>query len=1009
MKGKRFLALLTASLLLAAFLPMTALAADVVMKNGTLLNYANTSELISNGGFDSGFDNWLSGTGEMLLEENFELTEDRSGVATSSSLHPLKNHRAALAGSIKRSVALEEGKKYYYSFYIKNTKTTGHTASPYSSLRTSISGKDAQGALLTSQQLIAGEFTTDGEWLLNEAIFDTTGIAEPQLDIAFSLLKSGEFMFDDFSLREVTTVSTSVTVNFVLPSGTPITAPLDEGFTVLGYGEPIENLAAGGSFVYDAPDSFSAGGIVYYRDAAFDETAATITALSETAANNVITATYAPLDISSIKPVASRVLIEGSDLALPKTVGVVFANGSEAETAVEWTNLSEAVLGTNILTGAVAGTTLTAQMELELLSCDAFSSEVWQQARQGADANHMLQASYSGHVVVEFDLEYTTAGDVAVMYSSTSATPMDSTPFDQPIMMRSDENVIYTYSGGTIYRDRAFSYETGVKYRVQIDFHTTNQTYSIRIINTATGASSLITPDEGCAFNNNADFINRISVCCPLGSGKAAVSNHAVSWIDGYATKKYVTTIGAQEHSSVYEKVAPGTVSVDTPAETIVDGGVTYYYDAATSVNIGQEVTVAAGETAEFVAAYIFMDYIDVTIQYLNELDVEIRTSYTTQVLRGEDFVVDAALVPSIITYQEVRYDVLDYQSEYSDVADDLLIEIRYEVSRVERANVSKGDTLRGDGSSQPYADYLNRIMVDGREWSSSGGMYGVLTIELTAIDETLDYKDAKLYLMAGADSNLTTASTINAYVIDLEDDWERGFVVDVSVPEYDAYMTAQISQDGYTVLDITRALNMNKGKSQVDLLLTTPDTSATYPDGGYVVFYSENTANAPYVEYKTQQHVTEYATLTVNIVDDIGGQLSTTGAQMEIGRAYTYAYEDTITVDGVTYTFNELRSDSVTIDYVEGDAQITLVYDRPFGYKTSCVIEDGTVKVTLDIGSLAQSEAVLLIAAYSAEGELCAFTSVPAQAGSFELQAPDAAAAKAFVWNKLSEMAPLN
>lgn len=155
--------------------------------------------LIPNGSFSDGFTHWTDGTSSAaeLSPDNFVL-EPSGGVDDGAYIKSLKNEGGAGAGTIGTGWAIEAGKTYYFSYYVKHQdgEAAAETAQYLKVSLTNDKTNTAEPLVLIGGSQVGA----NGEWTKNETAF-TNSTPYAYLVARFRWL-STQFAFDDFRLFE---------------------------------------------------------------------------------------------------------------------------------------------------------------------------------------------------------------------------------------------------------------------------------------------------------------------------------------------------------------------------------------------------------------------------------------------------------------------------------------------------------------------------------------------------------------------------------------------------------------------------------------------------------------------------------------------------------------------------------------------------------------------------------------------------------------------------------------
>lgn len=188
----------------------------------------NGENLIANPQFDNGFDNWTSGNGTPLSEDNFTIVAD-GGPDGSACLKSLSSAGSGTAQSIKTGWELTVGKTYLFSCWAKR-ENMGN--SQYSRLYLS----DSQNG--TNQEIATLTYESN-TWVQTKIIFT----ADRQYLVANFGWLGGPTSFDCFFLGEVEASSELFTDNFTatIESAKELLATTEEGTGRGQYSTEVRN------------------------------------------------------------------------------------------------------------------------------------------------------------------------------------------------------------------------------------------------------------------------------------------------------------------------------------------------------------------------------------------------------------------------------------------------------------------------------------------------------------------------------------------------------------------------------------------------------------------------------------------------------------------------------------------------------------------------------------------------------------------------------------------------
>jgi hypothetical protein len=158
------------------------------------------SNLIPNPGFEDGFTGWTDGTGATAITAaNFTLASG-GGVDGSACLLSKISDAIGSASSIGTGWAIEPGKTYYFSFFVKHQEASA-AENVYEYLKVSLTNSKTNTAEPTFV-LNGASVGANGEWTKNEAVFSNT--ANYAYVIARFRWLGAALGFDSFTLCEAT-------------------------------------------------------------------------------------------------------------------------------------------------------------------------------------------------------------------------------------------------------------------------------------------------------------------------------------------------------------------------------------------------------------------------------------------------------------------------------------------------------------------------------------------------------------------------------------------------------------------------------------------------------------------------------------------------------------------------------------------------------------------------------------------------------------------------------------
>ncbi len=240
MKNKtmiRRVALLLCLSLIIGIIPIGMLSMPVsgaVVPTGTGSTGSTATDLVANGGFESGTDNWKWGSGNGYLTAS---TDAHSGEAS------IKHKALTSSGqSTTQKVAVEAGKTYKFSAWVKVLSGTGGFLWVYD--------KDVT--------LYHNKFTTvdecNGNWVeLSSEFVPAAGITEVTIEFGTHSNQSAEYLIDDISIVEV--------VEDVPENTEPVNLLINGDFE-----SGVENWKANSGFTAVTDDKYSGEGAAQYVD-----------------------------------------------------------------------------------------------------------------------------------------------------------------------------------------------------------------------------------------------------------------------------------------------------------------------------------------------------------------------------------------------------------------------------------------------------------------------------------------------------------------------------------------------------------------------------------------------------------------------------------------------------------------------------------------------------------------------------------------------------------------------
>lgn len=161
-----------------------------------------STNLISNPGFEDGFNFWTDATSSAnILNSSYFSLKSNGGIDNSKYIVGLKNESSSSAGSIGTSWSIEKNKKYYFSYYAKyenSSETTNNEEWCKVSL-TNDRYSSSEPHILKNSTYVLG----NSQWTKNEVIFENDSYN--YLVARFRWLNN-RLGFDDFALYEISDV-----------------------------------------------------------------------------------------------------------------------------------------------------------------------------------------------------------------------------------------------------------------------------------------------------------------------------------------------------------------------------------------------------------------------------------------------------------------------------------------------------------------------------------------------------------------------------------------------------------------------------------------------------------------------------------------------------------------------------------------------------------------------------------------------------------------------------------
>lgn len=186
-----------------------------------------SNNLVPNPGFEDGFSGWTDATtsSATLSSSNFTINQT-GGIDNSKFLIGLKNESSTSAGSIGTGWPIENGKKYYFSFYIKYLSTSSSAGTEQWS-KVSLTNDKSSGQepklLFDGANLNGG-----GVWTKNDLVFTNSDPSFAFIVARFRWLEN-RLGFDNFSLQEVEEVVNSSGLEAIINEAKSIYNPDSNG------------------------------------------------------------------------------------------------------------------------------------------------------------------------------------------------------------------------------------------------------------------------------------------------------------------------------------------------------------------------------------------------------------------------------------------------------------------------------------------------------------------------------------------------------------------------------------------------------------------------------------------------------------------------------------------------------------------------------------------------------------------------------------------------------------
>jgi len=349
------------------------------------------------------------------------------------------------------------------------------------------------------------------------------------------------------------------------------------------------------------------------------------------AGENVIRVTYVEKVDEIISENLKTEVIQGNTPVMPKAqVKIATESGEELIKTVDvnW-NLGELVVGENPVTGTVGGQSVTATVIV--YPCDEAVADVYDDT-PSPDVIQ-LGRTYTGKIYTEFDIVVNKTGDNVTSYGDANATDGFSKSATN-LQWKPDNNIVSRIGkNDTTATDfnTGVKYQDGVRYRVrtyidtngQSNYYATNQTRG-NVSQTPDGVVNgnyriFITPEggeefeatlpevngrAGNGFRANAQSISKFFAGTNGYGGIVTVTNHKISWLEGYVPVKIQRQFGEGEPEVVETlKNEPGKDFTYEAPESLYKDGIFYVLDKTNSA-LSYEAGVA-GEEEVLTAVYV--------------------------------------------------------------------------------------------------------------------------------------------------------------------------------------------------------------------------------------------------------------------------------------------------------------------------------------------------------------------------------------------------------------------
>ena len=405
-----------------------------------------------------------------------------------------------------------------------------------------------------------------------------------------------------------------VTINFVDKNGAALQNPV------------IYNGFIGQEFTPSAVDRIVKDKVVYYP---VNNVSAYTKVLAQPEETIDMIFDVKALDAESpSKPIE---VIDGNTPIMPK-VKVTLETDPEDEVVVrdveaQW-NLEDLKVGENTVTGNALGVEVTATVIV--YPCD---ENVPNLENAASMIHQKLSRNYVGKIYTEYDIIVNKTGDNATSYGPENANDGFGGSATN-LQFKNDNNIVSRIGkndGSATDFNTGVKYQDGVRYRVrtyidtngQSNYYATNQTRG-NVSQTPDGVVNgnyriFITPEggeefeatlpevngrAGNGFRANAQSISKFFAGTNGYGGIVTVTNHKISWLEGYVPVKIQRQFGEGEPEVVETlKNEPGKGFTYEAPESLYKDGIFYVLDKANST-LSYEAGVA-GEEEVLTAVYV--------------------------------------------------------------------------------------------------------------------------------------------------------------------------------------------------------------------------------------------------------------------------------------------------------------------------------------------------------------------------------------------------------------------